>query len=488
MSSISLHSASFSNFTDIRTGEKDINNIRIMYKNFFDIVEDDGSVYIIFSVTHANGEKGKWTADLRVIDPTNVTMGQLNAYFGGPACTMVPQGPGDNACHMRRIGMRFVNTNSGKVTDMPVPFNTDVLLSDLLLPGQRLIELDFLFTDKPSVDAFGALSKFLNIQARILIHNEETGEDRIYGLTAIKDLATTTVGEINLHFGPVTRRMYGAKHTPRYDADAPRRLSHKGVIYSPDTLVKDLMETGESCIDFHFVWNNDPEEDPHLDQQRIDEYFDELDFLAEGDQFVEENTEFADFQDHLRHIDDYFDELDFQAEGEQFVFENDYCAERDTYTAHDHAERHDTMGPALAAQAAAIRRHKTAAPVPEIDEDGPSPAFSMCIPRVFPNITEHRIRTIFAKLNFPDIEAIDMVPCEGTNKRTGAKEGYNRVFIHFLPMEEKRLRFDVRLQLCNIFQGSQVKIMYDEPWFWMVSLSRSPRPQRVPEPPYIATC
>ena len=51
---------------------------------------------------------------------------------------------------------------------------------------------------------------------------------------------------------------------------------------------------------------------------------------------------------------------------------------------------------------------------------------SLCIPRVFSNITEARIRKVINDLNMGDIERIDMV-----SKTTEKGEKFNRVFIHF---------------------------------------------------------
>ena len=51
---------------------------------------------------------------------------------------------------------------------------------------------------------------------------------------------------------------------------------------------------------------------------------------------------------------------------------------------------------------------------------------SIFIPRVFPNISEARIRGIFDELNMGKIKSIDFV-----SKTTETCEQYNRVFVHF---------------------------------------------------------
>ena len=55
----------------------------------------------------------------------------------------------------------------------------------------------------------------------------------------------------------------------------------------------------------------------------------------------------------------------------------------------------------------------------------PNTGVSICIPRVFNNINEQRIKQIFIKKNFGFIERVDLIPVR--NKE------YNRAFIHFRP-------------------------------------------------------
>ena len=101
---------------------------------------------------------------------------------------------------------------------------------------------------------------------------------------------------------------------------------------------------------------------------------------------------------------------------------------------------------------------------------------SLCIPRVFPNITEARIYKIFGDLKLGEIERIDIVPKTAEN---GDK--YNRVFVHFSRWFNNTHTDEVRGRLLN---GKDIKIIYDEPWFWKVSAYRppAPRPQAAPRP------
>ena len=108
------------------------------------------------------------------------------------------------------------------------------------------------------------------------------------------------------------------------------------------------------------------------------------------------------------------------------------------------------------------------------------PSFpSICIPRVFQNISEARIRAIFNRLKFGEIEQIDTVEIVGKDGKT-----YNRVFIHFkewwTSAEAQWSDADTanvirtRYMLINC---QQVKMVYDDPWFWLLSKSHSERPE-----------
>lgn len=89
---------------------------------------------------------------------------------------------------------------------------------------------------------------------------------------------------------------------------------------------------------------------------------------------------------------------------------------------------------------------------------------SLCIPRVFPNIDEKRIRKIFYELQLGTIERIDII-----NKKTEKGENFNRVFIHFNSWYNNSNANQVRERLLN---GKDIKIIYDDPWFWKVSAYR----------------
>ena len=95
---------------------------------------------------------------------------------------------------------------------------------------------------------------------------------------------------------------------------------------------------------------------------------------------------------------------------------------------------------------------------------------SICIPRVFSNITEARVAAIFRELGLGELERIDMV-----EKENAKGEKFQRVFVHFKEWNTMdQLAVDARRQLVD---GLQVKVVYDDPWFWKLSASKVPRPE-----------
>lgn len=91
---------------------------------------------------------------------------------------------------------------------------------------------------------------------------------------------------------------------------------------------------------------------------------------------------------------------------------------------------------------------------------------SLCIPRVFSNINEQRIRKIFDELNLGKIQRVDII-----KKTTDKGEKFNRVFIHFNVWFSNTNADTARERLIN---GKDIKIIYDDPWFWKISAYREP--------------
>ena len=94
-----------------------------------------------------------------------------------------------------------------------------------------------------------------------------------------------------------------------------------------------------------------------------------------------------------------------------------------------------------------------------------STSMSLCIPRVFNNITEAKVYNVFNKLNIGQIHSINMI--ERTNKKGKIVKC---VFINFDYWYLNGQQFQMRNQLLS---GKEIKIVYDDPWFWNVSIKRN---------------
>jgi hypothetical protein len=91
---------------------------------------------------------------------------------------------------------------------------------------------------------------------------------------------------------------------------------------------------------------------------------------------------------------------------------------------------------------------------------------TLCIPRTDVNISEHIVRNIFNKLNIGSIGRIDMV------KKQNEKGGqYVRIFIHINKWYNTENAFIAKERLLN---GKDIKIIYDDPWFWKISVYKAP--------------
>ena len=103
----------------------------------------------------------------------------------------------------------------------------------------------------------------------------------------------------------------------------------------------------------------------------------------------------------------------------------------------------------------------------------PKNGVSICIPRVFNNIGWRRIKSIFIDLRWGFIDRVDVIPCRGQHKRA---------YVHFAPGKWNMRNRDAREALTALQNGDEVKILYDEPWFWKVSISGSVKPDEAPKP------
>ena len=96
---------------------------------------------------------------------------------------------------------------------------------------------------------------------------------------------------------------------------------------------------------------------------------------------------------------------------------------------------------------------------------------SLCIPRVFPNLTWKYIKDVIEGQGWGEVERVDVV-----KKENDKGEKFNRVFIHFKKWNEDEETMKVRNELIGETKG--VKLVYDEPWFWIIRKSNVPRPTK----------
>ena len=89
---------------------------------------------------------------------------------------------------------------------------------------------------------------------------------------------------------------------------------------------------------------------------------------------------------------------------------------------------------------------------------------SLCIPRVFSNISRDKVFQVFQKTKLGVIDRIDMIPI----RPEGGGSEYQRVFIHFKSWNPNASEWRERL-----ISGKDIKVVYNDPWIWKVSASRS---------------
>lgn len=102
---------------------------------------------------------------------------------------------------------------------------------------------------------------------------------------------------------------------------------------------------------------------------------------------------------------------------------------------------------------------------------------SLCIPRVFPNITVERITGVIESTGFGKVERVDLI--QKTNEK-GDK--FQRAFIH---LESWDNTSEAVYHRNEIESGRMVKIVYDHPWFWLIGKSFAPKPdfnKKTPSP------
>jgi len=89
---------------------------------------------------------------------------------------------------------------------------------------------------------------------------------------------------------------------------------------------------------------------------------------------------------------------------------------------------------------------------------------SLCIPRVFNNIDESIIRQVFNEIGLGKIHHIDVI-----ERKNEKGKPFKRAYIHF---ESWYWNEDAQAARRKLITGKEIKIVYDNPWFWKVSVNK----------------
>ena len=104
----------------------------------------------------------------------------------------------------------------------------------------------------------------------------------------------------------------------------------------------------------------------------------------------------------------------------------------------------------------------------------PAQGVSLCIPRVFNNIGWRRIKQHIIEANLGFVERVDVVPVAGGK--------HKRAFVHFAAGRWNMRDPTARAALKALQEGKKVKLEYESPWYWLVSISGAARPDEAPKP------
>jgi hypothetical protein len=104
----------------------------------------------------------------------------------------------------------------------------------------------------------------------------------------------------------------------------------------------------------------------------------------------------------------------------------------------------------------------------------PAQGISLCIPRVFNNISHYRIKKHIIEANLGFVERVDVIPVAGGK--------FKRAFVHFAPNKWNMRDETARNALTALQDGKKIKLEYEAPWYWIVGISGAERPKEAPKP------
>ena len=89
---------------------------------------------------------------------------------------------------------------------------------------------------------------------------------------------------------------------------------------------------------------------------------------------------------------------------------------------------------------------------------------SILIPHIWDNITKERIISVFEKLQIADVARVDMIPRDNSTS-----------FMAFIHMNYWYNNTAAKNLRNKIVQGEEGRVVYDDPWHWVVVMAKNPR-------------
>ena len=118
--------------------------------------------------------------------------------------------------------------------------------------------------------------------------------------------------------------------------------------------------------------------------------------------------------------------------------------------------------------------------VPKSADEANRIGVSLCIPRIFNNINHRRIKSWFIQnlRHWGFVERVDVVPVFKNGVQV-----HKRAYVHYAVG-----KFNLKADDGNggniidaLVAGNQIQVIYDEPWYWKLSLSKTARPAEAPK-------
>jgi hypothetical protein len=97
----------------------------------------------------------------------------------------------------------------------------------------------------------------------------------------------------------------------------------------------------------------------------------------------------------------------------------------------------------------------------------------LCIPGVYANIKEQRIRRAFEDINIGEVIRIDIVVPKKTVLAEEKENKFNKVFVHI----NWNNTSDAVACRKKLLRGEEVRVHYEDRWYWKVSAYRPPAPK-----------